>query len=102
MSTSAKRVARGAAFMDEFYPGWERKVDVTILDISSPDQCICGQVIPDLFPWSAASEVFYGRDYEFSMAECGFADSEDGDAWVSLIKTRFDTGALSDMREESV
>lgn len=38
------RVERGAAWLDNVQPGWESKVDVTKLNLSSSLDCVCGQV----------------------------------------------------------
>lgn len=95
---SCERVARGARWLDCEFPGWERKVDVAILDISDPDRCVCGQVIPldditGTYGYGKACDMLStpARTYGY-----GFAESCDGDQWVTLIKERFNTGALSD------
>ena len=101
MQQSAERVVRGAAYMDENYPGWERKVDTGILDIEDPSSCICGQVVPRMNHfggWSVVNddlEKKYPEDLN-AIIDYGFTHKGDGDAWVSLIKERFDTGLLSD------
>lgn len=42
--TIADRVANGARWLDENFPGWEQRIDVGTLDLSEKDNCICGQV----------------------------------------------------------
>jgi hypothetical protein len=97
MKDSAERVARGAAYMDENYPGWERKINLEILNIASPNSCICGQVVTGIgygSGWGVVNNDL-ARIGEIT-GHYGFDTPQDGDAWVSLIKERFDTGALSD------
>ena len=101
MNESRERVARGAAWLDEVAPGWERKLDLSVLDIADPDRCVCGQVF-----MQPAIESNYTSGYSYarfehslvlvSMARSGFVYDEDGDAWVELVKQRFDAGTLSD------
>ena len=43
MTEIKKRVARGAALLDEKRPGWEAMIDLSSLDISDPYKCILGQ-----------------------------------------------------------
>lgn len=39
----ASRVKAGAEFLDEEVPGWYKRVDTDLLDLSSPVACILGQ-----------------------------------------------------------
>ena len=102
MQQSAERVARGAAYMDENYPGWERKINLSVLDITDGEVCICGQavtsqLIPQGFTRVCNDFVSKFADRGANMLwEHGFIEGKDGDAWVTLIKERFDTGLLSD------
>ena len=41
------RVQRGIALLDEHVPGWEDKVDVMRLVLSSANSCVLGQVFDD-------------------------------------------------------
>ena len=100
------RVARGASWLDAKSPGWERKIDLGTLDISSPTQCVCGQTIGWDKALPLALDSTMGTvDHGFALAgdiivTQGIAQSYAWEvltaAWVSLIKDRFDTGALSD------
>jgi len=93
----AAHVAAGAAWLDLVAPGWERKVDLGTLEITDPDRCVCGQVVP------ISSEAKNGYEAVFhqgiSLVHLGFVHSSDQDAWVELIKERFETGQLSDADE---
>lgn len=39
-----QRVARGAAQLDGVRPGWEKQIDLEVLDIGSGLDCVWGQV----------------------------------------------------------
>jgi hypothetical protein len=41
------RVKVAAKWLDEYYPGWYHQIDITELDLSSPEKCICGQLTLD-------------------------------------------------------
>jgi hypothetical protein len=99
-------VAAGAAWLDQVAPGWERKVDLSVLDLTDPFQCICGQVVP-LAPYveglwhtggyGDVSEWIHAQGSHLHIFHLGFVLPADQDAWVSLIKERFDSGLLSDV-----
>lgn len=40
----AARVAKGVALLDEKRPGWERELDLEILDIAEPARCVTAQL----------------------------------------------------------
>jgi len=42
-----QRVSNGAALLDEVSPGWEKLIDLDILDLSDGHSCIVGQVFGD-------------------------------------------------------
>ncbi len=48
MTTTAERVARGAAFLDEKMPGWDQRIDLDKLDLAAPCRCVLGQLATDL------------------------------------------------------
>jgi hypothetical protein len=98
MDESMERVLRGAAWLDETAPGWERKLDLSVLDISDPGQCVCGQVFMGIHqnPYTEAVVRLKEEGHDFyGGGGYGFVHAEDGDAWVTLVKQRFDTGTLS-------
>jgi len=39
-----ENVARGAAFLDEKAPGWEKHIELEELELSSPSYCVLGQM----------------------------------------------------------
>jgi hypothetical protein len=43
-TTIPANVERGAAFLDEHVPGWEKKVDIEVLSLANPSYCVLGQV----------------------------------------------------------
>lgn len=50
MTTIEARVARGAAWLDEKYPGWFNVIDLGTLKLSDCHQCILGQVYTQHVP----------------------------------------------------
>lgn len=115
--TIPERVAQGAAWLDEHYPGWERHIDLTRLDLSDPCRCVLGQlalaitdqeIVDDFFiqdsspySWLVLQQDALPRDKCWSdRGFLTYTGPEDwpllDEAWISLIKLRFDTGALSD------
>ena len=42
-----RRAERGAALLDSKYPGWESHIKIEMLDLSSPCNCILGQLVVD-------------------------------------------------------
>ena len=46
--TARQRVLNGARWLDENFPGWEGRIDLDTLELSSSSQCICGQVFREL------------------------------------------------------
>lgn len=63
------RIERGMKLLDSKYPGWRSKVNVEKLNMSSPENCVLGQLYGDLFDgldtlgvsictWKAASYGF--------------------------------------------
>lgn len=55
----AERVAAGAAWLDQNRPGWDDRIDLTRLILSSPCQCILGQLDGDYdqVPEIASGEI---------------------------------------------
>jgi hypothetical protein len=47
LSYARSRVQRGADYLDEFDPGWHRRVDPHTLELSSGSSCILGQLHGD-------------------------------------------------------
>lgn len=46
--TIEERVLRGAAWMDEHFPGWAEKVNTETIDQSSSINCVMGQATGDV------------------------------------------------------
>ena len=53
-----ERVARGIKWLDKNHKGWEKKIDIKILNMGSAYTCICGQAFNDI-----VAEHEYGFDY---------------------------------------
>jgi hypothetical protein len=98
------RVARGAAWLDVHERGWERRVDLATLSLTSDCRCVLGQVRGDYhvsvegerpeFYWALAHGFMGGVDDD--NRTCWVLLDE---AWISLIKERFASGLLSDEAE---
>lgn len=102
------RVARGAAWLDENHPGWERRIDLADLQLSSSCRCVLGQLFGDFHDAPVSLEPYTEPFGNWAQA-CGFtcgAWSEHvvlqdefkmlDEAWIALLKERFDSGLLSD------
>lgn len=119
--TVESRVARGAAWLDQVVPGWERKIDLSRLDLADSCQCILGQVVgvvKDINVPEELEDLGYGymSGYDAIMdtaTNAGFKVGHwahghgfyvrggddvyaSGQTWVALLKTRFSDGLLSD------
>ena len=100
MTLCTDRVARGAAYMDENYPGWERKINLDTLDIQDGCKCILGQATPEGY-LDAVNKI---RDSVPAEYYVGTVSSDHGfcgghtitELWITLIKGRFNSGVLSD------
>lgn len=55
--TVPERVAWGAAWLDDHYPGWHAKIDLSILDISNCTRCVLGQVYTGVIPQAEQGQV---------------------------------------------
>jgi hypothetical protein len=50
--------------LDECFPGWEKRINITTLDLSDPDSCICGQVFAKkVTEKSRNNDIFSGFQY---------------------------------------
>lgn len=120
MTVAQERVAAGAAWLDEHKPGWERTLDLATLDLADGCHCVLGQAFQeecgisvnwehDRWWWSEHYQMYNAFSFIQSTQEDGWAIHHGFDvsrhsrypelqeAWLELIKNRFDTGTLSDM-----
>ena len=44
MRSAAARVRKGAAYLDRAHPGWAQAVDTEVLDLTSNNRCVLGQL----------------------------------------------------------
>ena len=105
-ATIEARVASGAAWLDEPWPGWERCIDVGRLDLNSDYECVLGQIahrrIAPKTPFFRACRQLPGLLRDYGFAADLYEPDDDYEvprierAWERLIKERFDSGALSD------
>ena len=92
MTAVAERVARGTALLDERMPGWDKRIDLAALNISSACGCILGQLAedkaggywPDIASQFGVTPWGSDADYGFNAAKADEEDSEDeADAFES-------------------
>jgi hypothetical protein len=77
---SKRRVAAGAAWLNEVDPGWISRIDLDNLDVASVRRCVCGQVFgPGGF---RRIEEEYGKTWAWNH---GFRDTADTAVWVALV-----------------
>lgn len=85
ISAVADRVKAGAILLDEIKPGWFRDIDVVLLDLSSCEDCILGQLFGDydgfretMFPLQEgeSTQEHADRTYPFMFTHgfCGRTD----------------------------
>ena len=100
-------VTEGASLLDQYRPGWERLLDLSILDLSDEYKCVLGQLYGEYWNGCHAVPVLdnaaeFGFDIPEPSGRCVKPISSAewyhqlDQAWISLIKNRFDTGKLSD------
>lgn len=95
IAEARERVARGAAHLDRVRPGWEKKIDVGTLTLSSCKSCVLGQLFSDEseeFHFLRGTEVL-GWDNVACMVNGVGADNNDDfallqDAWIEAIAER--------------
>lgn len=99
-SESVTRVMTGVEWLDQVHPGWERKIDVSTLDITDACSCVIGQVTGTWDSFRVVVRSVFGEvgstDWHNWIGQHGFSFAEDTETWLLLIKSRFDTGILSD------
>lgn len=89
-----RRVMRGVALLDARVPGWEKSIDLSVLDVSLHDTCVIGQI------WGGSRYSFdYGcndldlasfreaRDFGFeAYTRWGFRRLTE--RWTEVVKAR--------------
>lgn len=122
MNDTEERVERGARLLDEIAPGWETRINLETLDLESTYSCICGQLFAENgrtselsqgpsfyqsgFDWFACTLYEQGAAWAKALgakahtSQFGFdIEAEEyeelQDAWIDLIKDRFNSGTLS-------
>jgi len=112
LSYARTRVQRGADYLDEFDPGWHRRVDPQTLQLSSGSSCILGQLHGDFrmglsrshlinlssAPRASLSPVSYGFQCVSGVSDA--AQDHDyeylNQAWREAVQRRQADDALSD------
>lgn len=75
IDTAEVRVARGAAWLDEKYPGWYSKIDLSVLDISDCYQCVLGQVYTGCIPTEERGQLIAQVASIYALNHGGPADT---------------------------
>lgn len=57
MNEVTDRVARGAAWLDDKYPQWYSKIDLSTLDLSNCTMCVLGQVYTGVIPTEEQGQI---------------------------------------------
>jgi hypothetical protein len=73
MKTISERVAWGAAWLDDKYPGWVDRIDLAALEMSDCNACILGQVYTGLVPEAERNQLLAQA---ISDVTSGYPDSE--------------------------
>jgi hypothetical protein len=61
----AERVQRGAAWLDQHQPGWDKTIDIYSLDIQFTNCCVIGQIFGDYNEWYAKTNDQFVRRHGF-------------------------------------
>ncbi len=77
--TIKEKVANGARFLDENFPGWETRINIETLHLEDGQRCICGQLFAKEGKRSRKYGVANGFDY---AAEYLFAQAN---GWISAL-----------------
>jgi hypothetical protein len=67
--TIADRVAAGVTMLDEVYPGWRDRIDVSALEMSDPYDCVMGQLTGSYDAWARDNEVPTDQAYHWGLYE---------------------------------
>ena len=114
---ATEKVTRGAKWLDKHFPGWEREIDLTTLNLNCCTACICGQslrkyVVDRTMPsgYDVAVTLEFGlpnqgeywgdtrvQALNWAVKHGFYPTPGVEEAWVELIKERFNSGNLSDV-----
>lgn len=119
MTDVEERVEAGAEWLDEHAPGWEHKLSFQELKMESPCSCVLGQVFfQEALAAGILNSEWHDQDlvtkpagFHYAGKRVGLCNSEElgfdamggepeeydelRDAWLALVKDRFDNGTLS-------
>ena len=99
--THEECVTQAAEWLDNHHPGWERKIDLSTLDILDPCNCILGQTLKGLvgcipgYTIGMDQIINKGGDH-YPNFVVAFVSARCEPIWAELIKERFNSGILSD------
>lgn len=95
MSTIAERVQAGCEWLDKIRPGWDRDIDLTVLDLSDCTVCVVGQLTDgesEAGIWALMAD-YPGDSDDAWPIELGFNDVEEQyealtGEWYRVIRAR--------------
>jgi hypothetical protein len=92
MTSLAESVEKCAAWLDQARPGWEDRIDLANLDISSCQMCVAGQLTGTEWGWENMSRAFmrdHGFDYWFEQKErAAFSNPDATELWRREVSAR--------------
>lgn len=98
-------VAAGAEWLDANQPGWEGRIDLSVLDLRDACRCVLGQVHPTQDYFEAVMFCDLGPPYRYGFVVPTLAHHAAVDytplfalldeLWIALVKERHDAGTLS-------
>jgi len=104
MNKFREEIKRGAALLDNKFPGWESKVNVKTLDMSKASLCLIRQVNPYYEVWHTEREILplqegTAESLLHASAEHGFYVEDQGrfpeqayapltQEWIQLLQER--------------
>lgn len=114
--TVRQKVQNGIDWLDEHAPGWERRIDLSTLNLYRGCDCVLGQVFQEEAKesgWSSSEEdtlridayLWATNRWILAVYSLGFVGTSHSEwvllsrEWRERIKQRFDSGLLSDLKE---
>jgi len=78
--------ALGAQLLDEERPGWAREIDLEMLNMASPCNCVLGQIFGHYDYGLRCLGLGYGREYGFNKSVGGYTVLDQ--IWIELTDER--------------
>jgi hypothetical protein len=91
---ATQAASRGASLLDQYVPGWHKKIDASMLQKENPAACILGQAVGDFFDGvhevaeNALLAAFRGTGIKLDLGDCNVA--------IDASYYGFDAGGLTE------